>query len=187
VQRLGEVSGVRALGVELNFAGATLACAAAAANRSNEVTMGESTHLVRVTKIDRERVLARARRCAAVLEGRRILWIDDHVGNNVKERSLLEAFRVSVDQAQDNESAFRVLDRSDLAYDLIVSDIGRGEGEPTGLDFLAKYRRRADTVPTIFYVGRIEADRPLPVGAFGLTNRPDELLHRVIDALERSC
>jgi hypothetical protein len=37
----------------------------------------------------------------------------------------------------------------------------------------------------IFYVSVINQDKPLPPGAFGLTNRPDELLHLVIDALER--
>ena len=186
MQRLGQVSGVRALGVELNFAGATLASAAAAANRANEVVFGSRRHLVQVTRADRERVLARARRCAAALDERRILWIDDHVTNNVKERSLLEAFRISVDQAQDNSSAFRALDHASVAYDLIISDIGRSEGEPTGIDFLEEYRERTDAVPVVFYVGRLEANRPLPVGAFGLTNRPDELLHLVIDALERS-
>ena len=37
----------------------------------------------------------------------------------------------------------------------------------------------------VFYVSVVYQDKPLPPGAFGLTNRPDELLHLVIDALER--
>jgi len=36
----------------------------------------------------------------------------------------------------------------------------------------------------VFYVSVVYQDKPLPPGAFGLTNRPDELLHLVIDALE---
>ena len=31
----------------------------------------------------------------------------------------------------------------------------------------------------------VDPTRPVPVGAFGLTARPDELLHLVMDALER--
>lgn len=39
--------------------------------------------------------------------------------------------------------------------------------------------------PIIYYVGSADPSRPVPVGAFGLTARPDELLHLVMDALER--
>lgn len=48
---------------------------------------------------------------------------------------------------------------------------------------------RADTdehrpVPVIFYVGR--AREGAPAAAFGLTTRPEEMWHLVMDALERS-
>jgi hypothetical protein len=36
--------------------------------------------------------------------------------------------------------------------------------------------------PTVIYCG---VERPVPPGAFGLTIRPDELLHLVIDVCER--
>jgi hypothetical protein len=39
--------------------------------------------------------------------------------------------------------------------------------------------------PVIFYVGRPEPGAGVPAGAFGLTNRPDQLLQLVIDALSR--
>ena len=41
-------------------------------------------------------------------------------------------------------------------------------------------------MPLIFYVSVRDEEKPLPVGAFGLTNRPDVLVHLVIDALERT-
>jgi hypothetical protein len=39
--------------------------------------------------------------------------------------------------------------------------------------------------PVIFYVGRPEPGAGVPADAFGLTNRPDQLLQLVIDALSR--
>ena len=41
------------------------------------------------------------------------------------------------------------------------------------------------TTPVIFYVGVFEPERGVPGQAFGITNRPDELLHLTLDALER--
>jgi hypothetical protein len=37
----------------------------------------------------------------------------------------------------------------------------------------------------IFYVGEFDPGRGLPPFAFGLTNRPDELLHLILDVLAR--
>jgi hypothetical protein len=39
-------------------------------------------------------------------------------------------------------------------------------------------------VPLIYYV--TDSDLGMPAGAFGLTNHVDELLHLVLDALERN-
>ena len=37
----------------------------------------------------------------------------------------------------------------------------------------------------IFYVGSLDKEKGTPPGAFGITNRPDELTHCVLDVLER--
>ncbi len=37
----------------------------------------------------------------------------------------------------------------------------------------------------IFYIGVVDPNKGVPVQAFGITNRPDELLHLTLDALER--
>ncbi len=186
--QLGRLSGLKAAGLEMSFAEQKLAGAAADAARSSKVvdrTVGERS--IVVTKADRERVLARAERSAAVLKGRRLLWIDDVVTNNRKERDLLESLGLKIEQVQSNAAAEMALAPDGGGYDLILSDINRPEGEPSGLDFLAAYRQRPvdQRVPVIFYVTVRDRDKPLPLAAFGLTNRPDELLHLVIDALER--
>ena len=43
----------------------------------------------------------------------------------------------------------------------------------------------APDTPVIFYVGEVDERRGPPPGSAGITNRPDELLHLVLDVLER--
>lgn len=194
IPRLGKL---KAGPMELSFIERSMSEAADQASRNNVVVQstvaGHSAITVastvqkkiEITRADRERVIARARRCADILQNRRILWVDDVVGNNRLERDMLERLELRIEQAQSNAAAFAALVDPAHGYDLILSDIARPEGEPDGLDFLETYRGVPDRLPTIFYVSALDDTKPLPIGAFGLTNRPDELLHLVIDALER--
>ena len=51
---------------------------------------------------------------------------------------------------------------------------------------LPRLREAGFHQPIIFYVGRLDASAGVPAGAFGVTNRPDELLQLVLDALARA-
>lgn len=189
IRRLGDVTGFKAVGVELSFVATRLAGAAAEANRNNSVVASTlQKRQVQITKADRERVLQRAERCRPVLEGKRILWIDDLVANNRKEREMLEALGLKLEQVQSTETAEVAIAPDGGGYDLILTDITRPESPKAGLEFLERYHKRpADQrVRLIFYISERREDEKLPLGAFGLTNRPDELLHLVIDALERA-
>jgi hypothetical protein len=87
---------------------------------------------------------------------------------------VLHALRTSVAQHQ--------------AFDIILSDIGRDlpQTDPTaGLTMLPRLREAGFHQPIIFYVGRFDAGAGVPAGAFGVTNRPDQLLQLTIDALSR--
>ena len=182
---LPRLSGVSVGGVEMSFVERSMAEAAGAANRSNMVASTVEKRHVEVTKRDRECALERLTRAAHLLKGRRILWLDDSVANNRLERDLLTTFGVKIEQVQDNDAAFGALEPDGGGYDLILSDIDRPKGEPTGLDFLERYRGRGWGIPVIFYISMVDEEEPVPLGAFGLTNRPDELVHLVIDALAR--
>jgi hypothetical protein len=46
--------------------------------------------------------------------------------------------------------------------------------------------RGGASAPVVFYAGAIDPDRGIPPGAFGLTNRPDELYHLVMDVVGSS-
>ena len=189
VHRLGEMTGLKAVGFELSFVATRLAAAAVDASRTDTVvTSTLQKRQVQVTRGDRERVLRRAERCRPVLEGKRVLWIDDSVTNNRKEHELPEGLGLKVEQVQSNAAAEQALGKDGGGYDLILSDIARPDSPRAGLDFLDQYRLRSSeqTVPLILYIAALDERRPVPAGAFGLTNRPDALLHLVIDALERT-
>jgi CheY-like chemotaxis protein len=182
---LPRLNTVKVAGVEMSFVARVMDDAASQAIHHNVVVDSTVKKPVEITRADRERVIVRAERRAGLLKGRRILWIDDAVTNNRLERDMLQAFGIAIEQVQDNAAAAAALGAGTGGYDLIVSDIARPAGEPTGLDFLDARRRRSPRLPLIFYVSVVDDSLPVPLGAFGLTNRPDELLHLVIDALER--
>ncbi|MEM7267741.1 MAG: hypothetical protein AAF401_00660 [Pseudomonadota bacterium] len=47
------------------------------------------------------------------------------------------------------------------------------------------YQDIPDLPPVIIYITKLNKTRPVPVGAFGITNRPDELMHLVLDVFAR--
>ena len=75
---------------------------------------------------------------------------------------------------------------SQSRYDLLISDIDRDGVPDEGLRFLSQMHERNSWPRTIFYIGHVEQESCVPAHAFGISDRPDELLHLVMDALERS-
>ena len=83
----------------------------------------------------------------------------------------------------DNSSASDLLLHTD--HDLVISDIGREPGAEDGLELLPRLLDLGYEGRVIFYIGEYEPRLGIPVGAHGVTDRPDELLHLVLDVLER--
>jgi CheY-like chemotaxis protein len=112
-----------------------------------------------------------------------ILWLDDHPENNLNERRMFRQLNAEIDIAKSTEEALEILKSSH--YDLVISDMARGNEATAGLEFLEEFRKRNKMTPVIFYVGVYEPGKGVPGQSFGITNRPDELLHLTLDALER--
>lgn len=185
-QLIPKMSGIKAGGVELTFAQEAMAKAAHDAELHNVVIRSTVAKPVDITERDKERALMRAKRCRDLLAGKRILWVDDLITNNRLERKMLEAFGLGIEQASTNGEATAALLPDKGGYDLILSDIERPDSRTGGLELLGWLRAQRARVPLVFYITNLNADRPTPLGAFGITNRPDTLLHLVIDALERT-
>ena len=121
--------------------------------------------------------------------GAPLLWIDDHPEWNEAETALLRQLGFHVVASRSTEDALRRLRRqteSSLGpFRVILSDIARGSRRTAGVEALPRLREVAPDTPVIFYVGEMTSDRVPPKGSAGITDSPDQLLHLVLDALER--
>ncbi len=174
---LPNLSNFKAMGVEFSFVKSSIDAA---------IEFGEKSQKwqISVPEKDKEAALKRAQRNHSILNNARILWVDDYPENNRNERRMFRQLRTNIDTATNTNDALQML-KIDI-YDLVISDIARDdEADPNGLEFLKSLRKNNNKTPVIFYVGTLEPGRDKPELALGITNRPDELLHLTIDALER--
>lgn len=137
----------------------------------------------KVSENDRSQVLRRAQYAASFLQGSQLLWVDDNPSNNIYERRIFRSLGIFVDLAHSTEEAIGMLQLT--KYDVIISDLVRGDIKDAGLQFLDEISKRNLYRWTILYTGLYAAARGLPPKAFAITARPDHLLHYVIDAIER--
>ena len=173
---LPRLAGFKALGVEFSFVKKSITKAIELAEKS------EKWHVV-IPKEDRLHVLKRVEAHLNIFENAQILWIDDIPENNTNERKMFHELRVHIEIATSTTLAHELLKKN--TFDLIISDISRNDDPVAGLSFIDAYRKEDDRLPLIFYVGTLAPEKPVPVGAFNITHRPDELLHLVLDVLER--
>ena len=173
-----KLSGFKAVGVEFSFVETSFDAAIEFGEKSDKWD-------VVVPEKDKKAALSRAKQHLPLFQQAKILWVDDHPENNRNERKMLRQLKADIDNAKNSCDALEMIDCE--IYDLIFSDIARDdEKDLNGLDFLKALREKGEIIPVIFYVGVMLPGKGVPVNAFGLTNRPDELLHLALDALERS-
>lgn len=130
----------------------------------------------------RTEVAERLRVVNARMVKSRFLWIDDNPEGNVAELKILKALGATIDLACSDEEARQRLNGA--VYDIVLSDIRRGGREDAGVRFLREVTNAILGPAVIFYVGDAKGTPP---GAYGITTRPDELMHLIVDALlERS-
>ena len=104
---------------------------------------------------------------------------------------MLRSFGALVTFAATTEEAVQALQAAaeqHQPFDVILSDISRELPAPdptAGLTMLTRLRNAGFQQPVIYYVGRPNPEAGVPAGAFGVTNRPDQLLQLVVDALSR--
>ncbi|CAB3805624.1 hypothetical protein LMG28138_05696 [Pararobbsia alpina] len=130
---------------------------------------------------ERDRIVRRLENAKSYFERARVLWIDDIPDGNQKELQILVSLGSIVDLARDDEVAREKLQTG--VYDIVLSDMARGDNPDAGLGLIDEICAAVLTPKLIFYVG--DPNRTRPTHAFGLTTKPDELFHLIVDALER--
>jgi hypothetical protein len=165
--------------VTLTFRPALERAVKEASKRLPQAKLGLSEHKV-------ETLLSRAERNADVVVGGRVLWVDDNPEGNVWVREAMDALGISITTARSTSEAQLFLEQGRL--DLVISDMTRRDEETNGkkkagVQLRDAMHRYGVTAPLIFYVLDLDLDQPTPERTFAITNRPDELLDYVLDAL----
>lgn len=129
-------------------------------------------------------VLRRLEHAADVLKGGRLLWVDDHPEGNASLIQLFRAAGMEVDTALSTAEALsRLRMRS---YDVILSDNGRQQDPSAGISMLRDLDDLGIDTPVVLYTLGFDYQRGFPRRAFAVTEAPDEVVHYVIDLIERA-
>ena len=118
------------------------------------------------------------------ISGARALWLDEgHPSSNLYERRTLQTLGVSVDMVQTPEEARTLLKIA--CYDVVISEMRRGDDNTAGLKFATELHETPHAPSLVFYILNLDRSRGTPAYAHGITNSPTELIHMVLDVLER--
>lgn len=128
-------------------------------------------------------VIKRAERNLKVANGKSVLWVDDKISSIKDEVDIYRSLKMNIDISTTTEDALEKL--RNFNYDLVISDMVRDDKTSAGIAFLEEKKKMKNTTSLIFYIGALDLDRGIPTGAFGITNRLDELLHLTLDCFER--
>jgi CheY-like chemotaxis protein len=126
-------------------------------------------------------------RAADSARGRVILWVDDRPANNHFERQALQALGFSFVLANSTEEALEKV--AAQQFDVIISDMGRPPDQRAGYTLLGKLRDMGIRTPYIIYAGSRAPEHQAESrrrGAVGTTNRPDDLVRLVLNAVRSS-
>jgi CheY-like chemotaxis protein len=137
----------------------------------------------KITPQDEAILLNRIQSVNIELSNKSVLWIDDRPERSSIDRNLLSTIGLKVEVATNSEEGLKQLKEN--KFDLIVSDIVRDENKTEGLDFLKRLRSLEIFIPTIFYLEFYKPEKGTPPFAFGITNEPKELIHLVLDLIQR--
>ncbi len=129
--------------------------------------------------------LRRARILAPYLRGSKVLWVDDMPANNRHEQAMLKALGIETINAKSTDMAMGLLSANPGMFDLLISDMARDIPE-AGMRMLERMRTAGHGHRVVFYIGRVNPGLGLPATAFGIADEPEDLLHLVLDALERT-
>lgn len=136
------------------------------------------------TESGRSQVARRAARIEKVIRGAQVLLVNDIPAQMSHVIDILRDLGLIVQVETSSEDALRAL--AEDTWDAVISDMEREGIDDEGIRFLRKMRDQSMFVPVIFTVGRFNPVLGTPPFAFGITNRVDECLNLLFDALERT-
>jgi CheY-like chemotaxis protein len=127
--------------------------------------------------------LRRAEQVEKVLRDARVLWVDDDPENSAWERELFRSFGVAIVAVESSRAALASIAAE--SFDVVISDIERDGEAADGIERALQIHHVNPALPIVLYVRHL-TDSRIPPSASGITNEPNELLHLVLDRLERT-
>lgn len=85
------------------------------------------------------------------LLGRSILWVDDNPSNNMLAVRALRKMQLDVEQATSTEDGLAAMQRRH--FDLVISDMGRGDNLRAGYELLEAVRAKGNNLPFLIFAG----------------------------------
>ncbi len=157
----------------------------------NELTMEEASEQQRAIVSDLQTKLAELEKrlnlgasraappvAAPPATGKRILWVDDKPRNNSYLVATLEERGVRVDTALSTDEGLAQFKK--MAYDIVVTDMGRPEGDKAGIDLTRKLKVFSPATPVYIFCGARAAQglraEALAAGASEITSSVSTLL-----------
>ncbi|MCG8329904.1 MAG: response regulator [Chitinophagales bacterium] len=137
----------------------------------------------KITREDENILLKRIQAIGIDFSVKSILWIDDRPELSYIDRNLLSTIGFNVEIAETSDESLKKINEKE--FDIIISDIIRNEDHTAGLDFLKKIRSTGNNIPLIFYLEFLDRDKGVPAFCFGITNEPKEMIHLVLDIIQR--
>ncbi|MET9262755.1 hypothetical protein [Amycolatopsis sp. NPDC004079] len=110
----------------------------------------------------------------------RVLWIDDHPGNNVYETLALERLGKLVTVATTSAAARIYLSRMDFAA--VVTNLGRDDDPEAGTRFIQELRAAGNRIPVVVYTANASssaADAARTAGADAVFDLPHLLVQDI--------
>ena len=117
----------------------------------------------------------------------RILWVDDHPEWNRDLIRLFERYEMVVDAVRSTDEALARARAG--AYDLVITDMWRDTEHPScaaGLTLMDALSRRRHRPPVIIWAAQFDPKLGVHPAAFGYAKHANELVHLVIDIMERA-
>lgn len=116
--------------------------------------------------------------------GKAVLWVDDNPSNNMLAMRALKKLHLDVQQELSTEAGLAALARR--RFDLVISDMGRGDNMQAGYELLAAIRETGNPVPFFIFAGSDSTEfrqEAVARGAQLSTNDMMELVDNVIETL----
>ena len=168
---------ISAYGIEIQLLRTTI-------NSIIEIADKHEEWKVSISEKEKTNIINRVQKHFYLFQNISILWFDDNPNTFMNEVKMFHQLGIKIDIVVSLEEALKQLKVN--KYNLIISDIKREQSTMNGINTLNKIIESGYNIPTIFYIGSYSIEKGTPPHAFGITNRPDELLHLTIDILDRN-